>query len=64
MDAVVAPDTTVFSFLVVLRYQVEGERRFRALVVLPDSMSHDALRRLRLWLRWATVAARVNDGVA
>jgi hypothetical protein len=46
------PDTTVFSWLVVLRLEVEGEQRTVSLPLFPDHMSGDEFRILRLWLRW------------
>jgi hypothetical protein len=45
------PDTAVFSWLVVLRLEVEG--RTFSLPLLPDHMSREEFRILRLWLRWS-----------
>ncbi len=50
--AVVQPDTAVFSWLVVLRVRNERDDRLDSLVLLPDSMSAEQFRLLRLWLRW------------
>jgi hypothetical protein len=63
-SAVVAPDTTVTPFLIVLRFRVGQERRLRSLAILPDSSREDMLRRLRLWLRWAAATGRINDRAA
>jgi hypothetical protein len=63
-SAVVAPDTTVTPFLVVLRFRVGEERRLRSLAILPDSSRGDMLRRLRLWLRWGAATGGINDGAA
>ena len=52
LAAMLLPDSTVFSWLVVLRLRLEGERRVLSLPVLPDQMSPDEFRTLRLWLRW------------
>ena len=46
------PESTVISWMIVLRLRLEGEKRICALVVLPDQMKRDEFRRLRLWLRW------------
>ena len=50
--AAVQPDSAVFSWLVVLRVRGERDGRLRSLVLLPDSMSAEQFRLLRLWLRW------------
>jgi hypothetical protein len=47
----VQPETTVFGRLVVLRLRDDQARR-RSLTLLPDSLSADQFRLLRLWLRW------------
>ena len=52
----VLPGSTVFVWLVVLRYRVEGEARNRVRVVLSDSLPAADFRRLRVWLRWRAVA--------
>jgi hypothetical protein len=49
---VVQPDSTVFSRLIVLRLRVGEEKRISSLVLLPDQMSAEQFRVLRLWLRW------------
>ena len=46
------PDTVVFSHLIVLCGSDEGGHRLRTLALLPDSMSAEQFRLLRLWLRW------------
>jgi hypothetical protein len=46
------PDTTVFSWLVVLRLGVEDGKRVISLPLLPDHLSREEFRVLRLWLRW------------
>ncbi len=56
VDAAVFPESTVFAWLVTLRFRVEGEKRIRTLVLFPDHMSGDEFRLLRLWLRWNSVA--------
>ena len=50
-------DTAVFSWLVVLRLRVEGEKRTISVPLFPDHMSREEFRVLRLWLRWS-----VNPG--
>jgi hypothetical protein len=49
----VQPETTVFARLVVLRVRDDRARR-RSLTLLPDSLSSEQFRLLRLWLRWRT----------
>jgi len=48
----VFPDSTVFLRLIVLRSRVGEEKRVRSLALLPDHMSDEQFRVLRLWLRW------------
>ena len=57
LPATPLPDTTVFSWLVVLRLRVEGEKRTISVPLFPDHMSREEFRILRLWLRWS-----VNPG--
>lgn len=45
-------ETTVFVGLIVLRIRIGEECRKRTLCLLPDQMSADQFRMLRLWLRW------------
>ena len=52
LPAEILPGTTVFVWLVVMRYRSEGEHRARNCVVLADSLPTDDFRRLRIWLRW------------
>jgi len=54
-EAIVETDTTVHSWLVVLRLKVDGRRR--ALSLPFDSLSGNSHRKLRLWLRWLAVNA-------
>jgi hypothetical protein len=51
VDADVHPETTVFPWLVVLRYRVGG-RRIESLTLPPQGMDTEAHRQLRLWLKW------------
>lgn len=44
------PQTTVTAFLCVLLLRVQG--RVEALLLLPDALSPEDFRQLRLWLRW------------
>ncbi|GHU20250.1 hypothetical protein FACS189475_08830 [Betaproteobacteria bacterium] len=50
--AILLPDTTVFSWLVVLRLRVEDEKGTISLPLFPDHMSREEFRLLRLCLRW------------
>ena len=50
--AMVLPDSTVFIFLIVLRLRIGEERRVSNVTLLPDQMSSEPFRLLRLWLRW------------
>lgn len=60
----ILPDTTVFSRLVVLRLLCEGETAARSVALLPDSLSPEDFRLLRLWLRWqATTKESDASGV-
>ena len=46
------PDSTVFGLLVVLRLRIGEAARISNFALLPDSMSVEHFRLLRLWLRW------------
>ena len=50
--ATVLDDSTVFTRLIVLRLRIGDETRASSLVLLPDQMSAEQFRVLRLWLRW------------
>ena len=56
----ILPDSVVFGILVVLRVRDGGGFR-EDFTLLPDSMSVEDLRVLRLWLRWR---AGSNDPAA
>lgn len=49
--ATVLPESVVFGILVVLRVRDDSGRR-EDFTLLPDSMSAEDFRILRLWLRW------------
>jgi toxin CptA len=55
-SATLQTDSTVLSWLVVLRYRAEGERRIRSSVIMADGMAADDFRRLRVWVRWKAVS--------
>ena len=57
--ATVLPESTVFGWLVVLRFRIDGDSKVRALTLLPDHMSCEEFRMLRLWLRWNTTNTTV-----
>lgn len=44
--------STVNPWLTVLAYRLEGEHHSRSITLLPDSLSRDDFRRLRVWLGW------------
>ena len=52
----VLPETTVFAALIVLRLRFGEGKRASSLALLPDHMSADQFRALRLWLRWHAVS--------
>lgn len=52
-EAGISLQSTVTPLLTVVL--LRQQRRLEALVLLPDSLSPDDYRRLRLWLRWQTV---------
>jgi hypothetical protein len=61
--ASVLPDSTVFYRLIVLRLRIGEEKRVSSLALLPDQMSAEHFRLLRLWLRWQA-ASKDDDGTA
>jgi len=61
VDATLLPGSAVFTWLVVLRFLIDGERKACALTLLPDQMSRDEFRKLRLWLRWNASAGKCDD---
>ena len=58
----VLPDSTVFDRLIVLRLRVGEEPRIRHLTLLPDQMSAEQFRVLRLWLRWHAEPKKGAEG--
>jgi hypothetical protein len=46
------PGSTVFARLIVLRLRIGDDTRVTSLALLPDQMSTEQFRLLRLWLRW------------
>lgn len=52
-------ESVAWPWLIVLRYREAGRRRARLL--LPDSAPADALRRLRVFLRWAPDPATLTQ---
>lgn len=50
-------ESYVFRGLVILRVRREGVRRITTVVLVPDAVTPDAMRRLRVRLRWADGAA-------
>ncbi|MBK8116214.1 MAG: hypothetical protein IPK44_17855 [Candidatus Accumulibacter sp.] len=64
LSVAVQPETAVFRQLIVLRVRGDDQRRTDSLALLPDSMSAEQFRRLRLWLRWlADARDQAADGV-
>jgi hypothetical protein len=63
LPATPLPDSAVFFWLVVLRLKAEdeGESATISLPLLPDSMSREEFRILRLWLRWGANSASPPD---
>ena len=60
--ATVLDDSTVFSRLIVLRQRIGEETRVNSLVLLPDQMSAEQFRVLRLWLRWHAEPKNAKNG--
>lgn len=60
--AVVLADSTVFNQLIVLRMKIDDARCVSSLTLLPDSMSSEDFRLLRLWLRWRGEALKDPAG--
>lgn len=54
----VQADSTVFRLLIVLRLRIGDEKRISSLTLLPDQMSSEQFRALRLWLRWHAEAKK------
>lgn len=50
--ATLQPSSFVSPYLSVLNFQLEGEKRVRHVVVLPDAVDAEQFRQLRVWLRW------------
>lgn len=48
------PSTTVFNYLIVLRYTMEEEGA-RSMTLFPDQMTSKEFRLLRIWLGWRTI---------
>jgi len=58
---VIKPDSTVFSRMIVLRVGIGEDRAISNLVLLPDQMSVEEFRVLRIWLRWRSQPKSGDD---
>ncbi len=58
----VSAQSTALPWLVVILLKAPQWRRLRPVVVLPDALSADEFRALRIWLRWK--ANRANQPAA
>lgn len=56
------PSTYVALWLIVLDLEIPGRRLRRRAVIWPDSLPEDLLRRLRVRLRWTSLAASRAEG--
>lgn len=52
LEVKLLPNSFVSPYLTVLNLSLEGERRARHVVLLPDVMDAEQFRQLRVWLRW------------
>lgn len=57
----VLPSTTIWPFLVVAHFRIEGRARHRHLVILPDSLDEGTFRRLRVALKYAGTQEPVRE---
>lgn len=55
LPTIVLGSSFVSPWLTVLHLKLQGRRFMVPVVLLPDSLAHDAFRRLRVWLRWGNV---------
>jgi len=53
-QVIVLPESLVASYLIVLQLKLKKQFWRKSLVLLPDSANPDDLRRLRVWLKWAS----------
>lgn len=56
--------STVFPWLVVLRFRPEGARSVVSLPLFADHMSGEEFRILRLWLRWGAISGNGSEPVS
>lgn len=61
VEASLLPESTFFTWLVVLRFRIGEERKGHAVTLFPDQMSREEFRKLRLWLRWNASAGKRDD---
>lgn len=52
LEVTLLPSSFISPYLTVLNLSLEGERRARHVVILPDAMDAEQFRQLRVWLRW------------
>ena len=52
LETIILPSSFISPYLTVLNLSVEGEKRARHVVLLPDAMDTEQFRQLRVWLRW------------
>lgn len=54
----IASNTTVTPYLMILNYHFKQPNKWilnRSIILMPDNADSEALRQLRVWLRWGTV---------
>lgn len=59
--AAIHPSSFVTPYLTVLNFRIEGQRRLRHLIIVPDRVDADAFRHLRVWLRWRCGGAGLEE---
>ena len=52
LETAILPSSFISPYLTVLNLSIEGEKRARHVVILPDVVDVEQFRQLRVWLRW------------
>lgn len=51
-EGTICHETTIFSAFAVFHWRAEGQSEVFQTLLLPDQMTVDEFRRIRVWLRW------------
>lgn len=64
IDAHVLPSSTVAPFLTVVVFRAASRRLIQAAVIMPDAVTPELFRQLRVWLKWKVGQGLTPDKIS